>query len=123
MDNSWIAPIADKPWLELSWGDSPVKISNVQVTLDAGNKTLAITGQAAFRKQMIIGPQPRILKDFDIVGISPDGGQKIIAQIRGNYQRQVRASFEPETLKALRINALESNGDKRAVIMEVRCYA
>ncbi len=123
VDNSWIAPIADKPWLELSWGDSPVKISNVQVTLDAGNKTLAITGQAAFRKQMIIGPQPRILKDFDIVGISPDGGQKIIAQIRGNYQRQVRASFEPETLKALRINALESNGDKRAVIMEVRCYA
>lgn len=123
VDNSWIAPIAGKPWIELSWGENPVKVSNVQITLDAGDKTLAITGQAAFRKQMIIGPQPRILKDFDIVGIVQDGAEKTLAEIRGNYQRQVRISFDPQTLKALRIKAIESNGDPNAVIMEIRCYA
>jgi len=120
--NRWIAPVASKPWIELAWGQ-PQKISNVQITFDSGARSLAQAAAYGVYKNMILGPQPEVIKDFKLIGILPDGSEKILAEVEGNYQRLVRFSFAPVEVKSLRLKIQETNGAEDAAVFEIRCYA
>ena len=119
--NKWLAPIAEKPVVELSW-KSPVKISEVRLNLDAGCRMITQTSQVSFVKKMIHAPQPETLRDFDIVAVLPDGAEKTLVQVRGNYQKLVVAKFDCVEVKALKVKCLASNGSEYASIFELRAY-
>lgn len=72
---------------------------------------------------MIRGPQPELVKDFDLTAITPDGNQVKLAQVRGNYLRNVICKFAPIQVKAIRADILATNGDKYARIYEIRAEA
>ncbi len=120
--NRWMAPVADKPWIELAWGGAQ-KISEVQLTFDSGSKQLAITGSAGYRKAMNICPQPETVKDFKLTATLADNSKKVIADVSGNYQRLLRFKFDPMNVKALRLDISATNGDESASLFEIRAYA
>lgn len=120
-DNKWLAPIDAKPVLELSW-EKPVCISQVRLNLDTGCRMITQTSQVSFVKAMIHAPQPETLRDFDIVAVLPDGSEKTLKEVRGNYQKLVIADFDATEAKALMVKCLATNGSEYASIFEVRAY-
>ncbi len=124
-DNRWMAPMAGKPSLELSW-DKPQTISRVQQTLDSGmtRGELTLTSADSHAKKMILAPQPELLRDYKIEGQLADSGKwETLAEAKDNLHRLVRHEFASKTVKAIRLTALATNGDELARVYEVRCYA
>ena len=119
--NRWVAPMSEKPYLELAW-NAPKRISEIHVALDAGNRVLSITASEGYKNKMVIGAQPETLKDFDIVAVSVDGAGKTVVSVRGNWQRLLKFKIEPTVAKSLRLHALATNGSKYASVFEIRVY-
>ena len=121
-ENRWLASASGSPWLRLSW-DAPQKISKVEITFDTGCKNLAISGSAVYRKSVLWAPQSECVKDFVLSAVCADGKEKTLAEVKGNYQRKVRLSFDPVSAKSIKLKVLSTNGDKLAAVYEVRAYA
>ncbi len=121
-ENKWQAPIADKPWIKLEW-KSAQKISNVLLYLDTGCRFLTISLETKFAQTILRAPQPETLRDYNLVGILPDGSEKILAEVRKNHQKLVSHRFNPTELKALRVDCLATCGSAFASIFEIRAYA
>lgn len=121
-ENKWQAPIADKPWVKIEW-ESARRISNVILNLDTGNRFLTISLETKFAQTILRAPQPETLRDYNLVGILPDGSEKILAEMRKNHLKLVSHKFEPMQLKALRVDCLATCGSEFASIFEIRAYA
>jgi len=50
------------------------------------------------------------------------GEMRLLATVKGNFQRLNRFAFEPLETQALRLEIQATNGDDRARVFEVRCY-
>ncbi len=122
VENRWVADAASKPKLSLSWA-SPVKISAAQFAFYGGHAELSQTHSEYLLKNMHRGAQKELVRDFDIVGVLPDGSERRLCEIRGNFQRLVRAEFAPVEVKSLRAEFLATNGSPKVVVCEVRVYA
>jgi len=120
--NRWMADISKRPSLKIEW-DSPQKISRAIVNLDAGSRIVTQSIENAMVKRTLQAPQPEVLKDFDLVAILPDGSEKKLFEIRGNYQKFLKYGFEPLKAKALRLDCLATNGSPLASVFEIRAYA
>ncbi len=121
-DNRWLAPISGKPWIELSW-DAPQKLSQIIMNFDSGCKHLTMTTEQTRAARVTYAPQPETLADFNIVGILPDGTEKVLLEERGNYQKRRVYSIPTTEIRALRVDCLKTQGDPFARIFEVRCYS
>ncbi|MBQ6534525.1 MAG: FAD-dependent oxidoreductase, partial [Opitutales bacterium] len=120
--NSWVAPIASKPSITLSW-KNPVRVSQMQFSFFSGCAPLSQSLSDYVLKSMHRGAQKEIARDFDVFALLPDGSERKIAQVRANAQRLVRVRFETVTAKALRVQFLSTNGSDSIVLQEVRAYA
>ena len=121
-DNRWIAPISEKPWVKLEW-DSPKKISQIIMNFDCGCRHLTMTLEQTRAARVTYAPQSETLADFRIVGILPDGTEKLLVEEKGNYQKRKIYSISPAEIKALRVDCLKTQGDQFARIFEIRCYS
>ncbi len=119
--NRYIAEISKKPVLNLKW-DKPQKVSKIQITFDASNRELTMTSHSGYLKSIVWAPQPEIIKDFRIVGTSPDGKKEVLAEVKGNYQRLWRTSFPTKRLSSIDIELLATNGNNFARVNEIRIY-
>lgn len=120
--NRWVADASAARWLKLSWR-TPVKISSAQLTFFGGYPELSMTHSDYLLKHMHRGAQKELVRDFDIVAELEDGSERVLAQVRGNAQRLVRAKFDAVSAKSLRFDFKATNGDSKFVVCEVRAYA
>lgn len=121
--NRWLAEVSSKPWIKLEF-DEIKEVSSVRFNFDSGTRRIDQTSSLYdIKKFMIRGPQPELVKDFDLTAITPDGNQVKLAQVRGNYLRNVICKFAPIQVKAIRADILATNGDKYARIYEIRAEA
>ena len=72
---------------------------------------------------MVRAPQPKLVRDYDIVGILEDGSERKLAEVRGNYQKLRAHKFAPTTVKGVRVDFLATNGDKMVYVKEIRAEA
>jgi hypothetical protein len=52
-----------------------------------------------------------------------DGKERVLATVKGNFQRLNRHRFDPAEVQSLRVEVQATNGDALARIFEIRCYA
>jgi hypothetical protein len=108
--------------LELTWPE-PVELGEVRLTFDTGlHQFLTLTQSDAVHERNIWGPQPETIRDYEIIGIQPDGREESLAKITGNFLRLRRHAFRARRLKELRVQVRATNGLDHARIVEVRCY-
>ena len=114
----------DGAWLELAW-ESPQKISRIQLTFDTGfHRELTLSAMNRVNHGIVRAPQPETVRDYT-VSYRPPGSEewKQLAAVRDNHQRLVRHHFPTVEAEAVRIHVRKTNGDPKARIFEVRCYA
>jgi len=119
----WIASLGEKGvWVQLTW-EAPVSVQEVQVVHDTGmHRGLTISASPAEHRNSISGPQPETGRDYRLVGVLPDGSERVLAEISLNYQRLRRHRFAPVTLKAIRVVVERTQGAPDASLYEIRAY-
>jgi hypothetical protein len=120
--NRWIADAGKNPVLELKW-DKPQNISRVQITFDAGTRELTMSKNINYVRGIHWGPQPEIVKDFAIVGVTPDGKEEVISEVKDNWRRLFRTEIPVKKYSAIKLQGFKTNGDKYVRIAEVRAYS
>jgi hypothetical protein len=121
----WAAPVATgRPaWIELRW-DRPQRVREVQLTFDSGFKRqLTLSAQESQNVNLLRAAQPETVKDYTVVGRTADGAERVLATVKGNFQRLNRHRFEAGEFQSVRVEMQATNGDPMARIFEVRCYA
>ena len=119
--HQWAAPAP--AWIDLRW-PSPQRVSQVQITFDTGfQRQLTLSAQETQNINLLRAPQPETVKDYRVLARLPDGSERTVASIAGNFQRQRRHRFDPLEISSLRIEVQATNGDPMARIFEIRCYA
>lgn len=123
LTNRWLGVMStDGAWLELTW-DKPQSISHVQLTFDTGfQRELTLTSADNHNKPMIRAPQPETIRDYELIGTTPDGKSVTLATIKSNHQRLLRHDFPKTKLTTLRLKIHATNGSEQARVYEVRCY-
>ena len=121
--HQWQALLAEiSPWIELSW-DTAQTIRQVQITFDSGlNRMLYLTGQDSEYNRQVRRAQPETIADY-IIEARIQGLWVKIIEVKDNYLRLLRHSFEPVQAQAIRVRVLKTQGDPQARIFEIRCYA
>lgn len=94
----------------------------MRITFESGWGALSQTGSNYLLTTMIRGAQPMLAKDYDVIGITESGGEKLLARVSGNYQKLRVHNFDKVPLKGLKIAINSTNGSKKAYIKEVRVY-
>jgi hypothetical protein len=123
LSHQWQALMSEiAPWIELSW-DTAQTIRQVQITFDSGlNRLLYLTGQDSEYNRQVRRAQPETIADYVIEARVQNLWVSII-EVKDNYLRLVRHTFEPVQAQAVRVRVLKTQGDPRARIFEIRCYA
>ena len=120
--NRWIAELAAKPQLVLEW-EKPVEVSNVEFVLDSGYRELTMSKSNAYLNRMHWGPQPEILRDFNVFALDADGREVLLAKVEGNWRKVLKLKLNKTKCRALIVRDFVSNGDKYARIMSVSVYS
>jgi hypothetical protein len=122
-EERWAAPMEAGPaWIKLEW-DTPVTLSQVQLTHDTGlYRRLTMSAARSVQEKMQVGPQQETISDYAVICILPDGSERELASVTRNYQRLRRHSFDPVKVKAVRIDIKATHGPE-ARLYEVRAYA
>ncbi len=114
--HQWAAPAP--AWIELRW-ERPQRIREVQITFDSGfRRQLTLSAQESQNVNLVRAPQPETVRDYRI-----RCGSRIVADVKGNFQRINRHVFDPLETSAVRVEIEATNGDSQARIFEIRCYS
>lgn len=97
-------------------------VQTVQLTFDSNfDIEKKITMSSTRQNQQVPGIPKELIRDYNIVFLL-NGKEVSCKEIRGNFQRVNRISFEPVLCDCVRIDILSTNGDLSAKIFEVRIY-
>ena len=105
--------------LEMSFSDI-IECNTLQLTFDTDLNTNIYLP----RPWGTVGEGDRAVcvKDYDVIGITPNGQEVNLVSCRGNYQRHKVHRFDTVQLEKILVRVLETNGDPSARIYEIRCY-
>ncbi len=120
----WAAPVEQgKPaWIELAW-ENPRRIRLVQITFDTGFKRqLTLSAQESQNVNLLRAPQPETAKDYRLTAFTAGGEMRVLAEVKGNFQRLRRHIFDAVEPRTLRLEISATNGDRLARVFEIRCY-
>ena len=92
------------------------------MTFEPGWEQLSQSGSNYVVSRMHKGPQPKLVRDYNIVGTLSDGTEKVLVSAKGNYQKLVVHKIDPISLTSIRLDILATNGDKYAIVKEIRAY-
>lgn len=102
--------------------DESHEIKQVQIVFDPDlSRPLKITMSPKRQAEQLIGTPPELVKDYNVV-LYKDGCEVARQEIRGNYQRLNRISFENMPADEVKVEVLATNGIEAARIYEVRLY-
>ncbi len=116
------SPGADLPQrLELAWPKA-VDLAEVHLTFDTGfARPLAHTHYDYLAAQMVRGPQPETVRDYDLEALI-NGEWRPLLQARGNYQRKRVHAVDAKGVEALRLIVLATQGASEVGAFEIRAY-
>jgi len=120
----WEAPVAEgaPAWIELRW-QKPQRLRQIQITFDSGfHRQLTLSAQESQNVNLVRAAQPETVKDYRVVCRTPDGSDRTLAEVRGNFQRLNRHQFDAVEAQSVRVEVQSTNGDRLARIFEIRCY-
>ncbi|MFZ4779038.1 MAG: FAD-dependent oxidoreductase [Terrimicrobiaceae bacterium] len=120
----WISAPGLPASLELRWKE-PIVAREIRVVFDTGqHRELTFSLSEGTNRKILWGAgQPETAKDYQLVGIAPDGTEKELATVEDNYRRLcIHPLPEPTTLSALRLVVTATNGAPEARVLEVRVY-
>ncbi len=123
--HQWAAPVDEgKPaWIELAW-ESPRRLRQVQITFDTGFKRqLTLSAQESQNVNLLRAPQPETVKDYRVMARTADGETHVLAEVKDNFQRLRRHTFQGMDVHSVRLEITSTNGDRMARVFEIRCYA
>ncbi|MBO5255252.1 MAG: FAD-dependent oxidoreductase, partial [Opitutales bacterium] len=124
--NSWQAEITTKPVIKFEW-ESPQSVSQVRIKCFTGAYRYTMTEETTVCKQMKHnmpdGIPPEMICDFDVIGVMPNGKDKLLKSVRGNVGRLCVCKFSKELVKATRVRFLSTYGSEFVQIQEVRIEA
>lgn len=117
----WMSHPSDPaPWIQFEWNE-PVSISRLTIILDTGlHRPLSLTHDVHYRGKMVWGAQPETLRSFRIAALIGNNWNEL-AHVRNNYLRQLDFTVALEQVRAIRIDAITTNGLDHARIVEFRC--
>lgn len=121
--NLWISdPAQTMPQsIELKFKESK-KIKEIHVVFDTGlNRQLTLSQSDSTTRQMIRGPQPETVRDYEIQVLHGESAKTVVA-VEGNYQRKRRHCFDSAEADGLRLIVKSTNGDPSAKVFEIRGY-
>jgi hypothetical protein len=123
-DHRWGAKAIDGgQWIELAW-DDPVLLDEVQITFDSGfHRQLTLSASDGASRNIIRGPQPEMVKDYQISFVDDSGARQGLVDIEGNYLRLRRHRFAAIQLRSLRLHALTTHATEQIRVFEIRCYS
>jgi hypothetical protein len=122
-DNRWMAALgSDEVWIKLDW-KQPVEISEIQISHDTGlHRDVTMTSLIWLQNEMISGAQPESIRDYQIIGVDPEGKETVLANPFDNYQKLRRHTFDPIKVRSIRIEVIQGNGDDVVGLYEIRAY-
>lgn len=122
--NRWAAELENgEAWLELTW-TSPQTLRQVQITFDTGfHRELTLSASDHVSKNMVRGPQPETVRNYELLATLADGSQRVLAKVAANHQRLRRHAFDAVQTKALRLRITATHGSPLALVYEVRAYS
>ena len=105
-------------WLELQWPETET-VEEIHLTFDSGfQRELILSASDAHTAKVIRGPQPELVKDYDLL---LDG--RAIVSVRNNLLRKrVHRLSAPVSGSRLRLEVLATHGVPEARVFEVRVY-
>jgi len=106
-------------WLDVELPESAA-IAQIHVTFDSGlQRELILTPSDSISAKSIRGPQPELVKDYNIYL-----DQTLAVSVSGNYLRKrVHTLENPISASRVRIEVLATQGVSNARIFEVRLYS
>ncbi|MBI1387792.1 MAG: FAD-dependent oxidoreductase [bacterium] len=109
-------------WIQLRFPESK-RIREVHLTFDSGlHRQLTLSHSDSTTRQMIRGAQPETARDYELIAIHGES-RRVIERVTGNYQRKRVHRFTPETVDAIELRVLATNGSSTANVFEIRAYA
>ncbi len=94
--NSWRAEISTKPEIKFKWETSQ-KVSQVRIKCFTGAFRLSMSEEtyvvAQMKRNMPNGVPPEMIRDFDVIGVTPSGKDKLLASVRENVGRLCVCKF------------------------------
>lgn len=111
-----------QPTLTLDW-ETPVDLKRIAVVLDTGlHRYLTLSHENNTNRRIVWGrPQPETIRSFTVTAQLADGKQVVVAEVTGNYQRQLNWAVELSQVKQVKITVHALNGLDHARIVEVIC--
>jgi hypothetical protein len=109
--------------IELTWSQGVVP-REIQLVFDTGlDRHLTLSHHDGYTASMTWGrPQPETVRDYRIEALEGDAW-KLVCEVKDNYlRRRVHRLDDVQSVKALRVTVLETNGIDHARICEVRVY-
>ena len=98
-------------------------VAEVQLTFDSNfDLEKKITLSSRRQKQQVAGVPQELVRDFDVI-LSRNGAVAAVRQVRGNFQRLCRVTFDGTECDTVAVRVLATNGAADARIFEVRAYA
>ncbi len=111
----------DGEWLKLSLNGEAV-VSTVQLVFNSNfEMEKKITLSSRRQQQQVPGVPAELVRDYDVT-LLRDGQTVATQQVRGNYQRLNRVSFDGILCDAVEVKVLATNGVPYADVFEMRVY-
>lgn len=110
--------------LELHW-PQPIIAKEIRIVFDTGmHRELTFSLSEHTNRRILWGAgQPETVRDYKLIALLPNGRERTIFDITGNYQRlRVHKLNEPLQIIALRMVVFATNGVPEARVMEIRVY-
>lgn len=112
---------AEGAWIQLQLKNTAC-VSTVQIVFDSNfDLEKKITLSSRRQNQQQVGIPVELVKDYD-VELLKDGEVVAVKEMRDNYQRLCRVSFEGVVCDGVRVRARSTNGIPEARIFEIRVY-
>lgn len=108
-------------WIQLEWAE-PILLHRIQLIFDSGlHRWLSLTQSNAVHERNIWGPQPEMVRDYELLIGSANGEWSPLVTVAGNFQRLRVHHFPPVTITKLRLQVLSTHGCPEARVVEIRC--
>ncbi|PTX90963.1 FAD-dependent oxidoreductase [Opitutus sp. ER46] len=105
--------------LTLTWTE-PVQIAEIHLTFDSGfTRELTLSASEAANRRIIRGPQPELVRDFELL---LDG--VVVAQVAGNrLRKRVQRLPQAQHARELTLRVSATHGIDHARVFEIRVYS
>jgi len=116
--NLWVSAqtlFTEAEWIELRWQDAQ-EVGEVQLLFDSALHFHFWQSWQGYPVNAI----PSIVRDYQIVATLEDGSELVVVDVKNNYQRNRRHSFDLIKISRLRIHISATNGVNRAHVYSVR---